>query len=121
TVARAVLFHDATVAPIGAPAGDSVAIAKRELKAGETLDGIGGFCCYTLLENFDVSRAENALPMGISEGCVLKRDVPKDSLVTYDDVVLAEGRLCDRLRLGMNEMVDVKAGVLAGVANAWSG
>jgi predicted homoserine dehydrogenase-like protein len=117
TVARAVLFRDATVAPLGAPVGDSVAIAKRDLKAGETLDGIGGFCCYTLLENFDVSRAENALPMGISEGCVLKRDVSKDDLVTYDDVELPEGRLCDRLRLEMDELAEQHAGGLTAVAH----
>ena len=104
TIARAVLFRDATVAPIGAPICDSIAIAKRDLKAGEMLDGIGGFTCYTLIENYDVSHRERALPMGISEGCVLTRDVPKDTMVTYDDVILPEGRLCDRLRREQDAM-----------------
>lgn len=98
TAARAVLFKDATVAPLGGPVCDAVAFAKRDLKAGETLDGIGGFACYTLIENYDVSRKLNALPMGVSEGCRLTRDVPKDQIVTYDDVALPEGRLCDKLR-----------------------
>ena len=98
TVARAVLFRDATVAPIGKPVCDSIAIAKRDLKAGETLDGIGGFACYTLLENYDVSHGEKLLPMGVSEGCILKRGVPKDQAVTYADVNLPKGRLCDKLR-----------------------
>ena len=52
TVSRAVLFGDATVAPIGAPACDSLAIAKRDLKAGEILDGPGGFMSYALIENY---------------------------------------------------------------------
>jgi predicted homoserine dehydrogenase-like protein len=104
TVARAVLFKDATIAPLGAPVCDSIAIAKRDLRAGEVLDGIGGFTCYTLIENYDVSRRDNALPMGVSEGCVLKRDVPKDRLVTYDDVELPANRLCDRLRGEQDEM-----------------
>jgi predicted homoserine dehydrogenase-like protein len=104
TVARAVLFRDATIAPIGAPVCDSVAIAKRDLKAGEVLDGIGGFTCYTLIENYDVSRRERALPMGISEGCVLIRPVPKDQAVTYDDVELPANRLCDRLRREQDQM-----------------
>jgi predicted homoserine dehydrogenase-like protein len=98
TVARAVLFRDATVAPIGSPSCDAVSMAKRDLKAGEVLDGLGGFTCYALIENYDVSLREKALPMGISEGCRLRRDVSKDALVTYDDVELPQGRLCDKLR-----------------------
>ena len=98
TVARAVLFRDATVAPLGAPVCDSVAVAKRDLKAGESLDGLGGFTCYALVENYDRSRQEKALPMGVSEGCRLKSHVSKDQLVTYDDVELPRGRLCDKLR-----------------------
>jgi predicted homoserine dehydrogenase-like protein len=98
TVARAVLFGDATAAPLGAPVCDAIAVAKKDLKAGETLDGLGGFCAYALIENYDVSRQENALPMGVSEGCKIKRDVPKDQLITYDDVELPPDRLCDRLR-----------------------
>ena len=39
----------------------------------------------------------NHLPMGLSEGCVLKRDVPLDCLITFDDVIIPEGRMCDDL------------------------
>lgn len=98
TVARAVLFKDATAAPSGAPVCDAIAVAKKDLKTGETLDGLGGFCAYALIENYDVSRQENALPMGVSEGCKMKKAVPKDQLITYDDVELPQDRLCDRLR-----------------------
>lgn len=98
TVARVVLFGDATVSPCGPAVCDSVAIAKRDLKSGETLDGLGGFTCYSLIENFDRSREIGALPIGVSEDCLLLRDVAKDEVVKYDDVQLPEGRLCDELR-----------------------
>jgi len=98
TVARAVLLGDATVTPLGAPSCDAIAVAKRDLTAGETLDGLGGFCAYTLIENYDVARRADALPMGVAEGCRLKRAVAKDALITYADVELPAGRLCDRLR-----------------------
>jgi predicted homoserine dehydrogenase-like protein len=98
TVARAVLFRDATVAPLGSPICDVVTVAKRDLKAREVLDGLGGFTCYALVENVDQSRLDNALPIGLSEGCTLTRDVAKDQLVRYSDVMLPKGRLADALR-----------------------
>ena len=51
SVARAVLLHDAAAAPLGGPVTEVVALAKRDLKTGETLDGIGGFTVYGMLEN----------------------------------------------------------------------
>lgn len=101
TVARGVLCGDAAVAPKGPPQCEAIAIAKRDLKAGETLDGIGGFTNYTLIDNFDVSLKDNLLPMGVSEGCVMKRDVPMDTALTYDDVILPENRQIDQLRRDM--------------------
>jgi predicted homoserine dehydrogenase-like protein len=98
TVARAGLFADATVAPIGAPVCDVLTVAKKDLTSGETLDGIGGFTCYGTIDNADVVRREALLPMGLSEGCKLKRDIPKDQAICTDDVVFPSGRLCDALR-----------------------
>lgn len=98
TVARAVLFHDAALTPLGKPCVEVVAAAKTDLKAGTTLDGIGHYMTYGLCENIDISTAENLLPIGIAEGCVLKHDIPKDQVLSYDDVILPEGRLVDRLR-----------------------
>ncbi|MES2970567.1 MAG: Gfo/Idh/MocA family oxidoreductase [Pseudomonadota bacterium] len=96
--ARVVLFGDAVMAPLGAPKVEVVAIAKIDLKAGETLDGIGYYMTYGEAENADVTRRDRLLPMGVAEGCVLRRDVPKDQALTYDDVTLPPGRLVDRLR-----------------------
>jgi predicted homoserine dehydrogenase-like protein len=98
TISRAVLFNDATVTPKGRPYCDAIAVAKRNLKAGETLDGIGGYTCYTLIDNYATCRSENLLPMGVSEGCVMARDVPVDTPLAYSDVKLPPGRLVDKLR-----------------------
>jgi len=90
TAARAVLFNDAAIAPLGKPVCEVITLAKKDLKAGETLDGIGGFTSYGTLENSDVARAQNLLPMGLSVNCVLKRDVAKDEPVGFDDVQIPE-------------------------------
>lgn len=98
SVARAVLFQDAVLEPLGAPQVEVVATAKRDLKAGETLDGLGHYLTYGQCERADVTRAERLLPIGLAEGCRLKRNLSKDAVLSYDDVTLPIGRLCDRLR-----------------------
>lgn len=98
TIARAALFNDAAVTPIGAPRCDVITIAKRDLAAGEVLDGGGGYLSYGVIENAAVSVPGELLPMGLSEGCRLKRAVAKDEPIGYADVELPAGRLADRLR-----------------------
>jgi predicted homoserine dehydrogenase-like protein len=98
SVARVALFNDVVIAPIGGPVVDVVTTAKIDLKAGETLDGLGWYMTYGLCENYDVVRAQNLLPMGSAEGCRLKRDVSKDQVLTYDDVELPTGTLTHKLR-----------------------
>jgi predicted homoserine dehydrogenase-like protein len=97
TVARAVLFQDAALAPLAGPLVEVVATAKTDLKAGATVDGLGGYMTYGLAENAPTARQENLLPIGLAEGCTLKRDLPKDAVLTFADVDLPPGRLCDRL------------------------
>lgn len=86
TIGRAVVHHDATVAPLGGPVCEVVAVAKRDLKAGETLDGVGGFATYGLIENGLTAREIDALPIGLSEGKTLRRQVPKDQVIALSDV-----------------------------------
>jgi predicted homoserine dehydrogenase-like protein len=98
TVARAVLFGDATIAPLGPPVVEVVAAAKVDLEAGQELDALGGYLTYGLAENAEVVAAERLLPIGLAEGCRLRQAVAKDEVLTYDDVELPENRLVDRLR-----------------------
>jgi predicted homoserine dehydrogenase-like protein len=97
TIGRAVIHRDPTVAPIAAPVCEVVTVAKRDLKAGERLDGIGGFCAYGLIDNSAAARAAASLPIGLSEGCVLRRDVAKDTILSFNDVNVPAGREIDRL------------------------
>jgi predicted homoserine dehydrogenase-like protein len=97
SVGRAVLFNDDPVKPIAGPVCDVVTIAKRALKAGEVLDGIGGYLTFGGIDNTSVAMRDNLLPIGLSDGCVLKRDLPMDAGISFDDVELPKGRLCDKL------------------------
>jgi predicted homoserine dehydrogenase-like protein len=86
TIGRAAIHGDATVASIDGPVCEVLAVAKRDLKAGERLDGIGGFCAYGLIDNTTTARGMAALPISLSEDCVLRRDVAKDEVLSFDDV-----------------------------------
>jgi predicted homoserine dehydrogenase-like protein len=97
TIARAALFGDAALAPSGAPTCDVITVAKRDLRQGETLDGVGGFTCYGVIENTAVARRDQLLPIGLADGCVALRDIRKDEVVAFPDVELPPGRLCDEL------------------------
>ena len=103
TVARAVLFSDAAIAPLGGPLVDVVAAAKVDLEPGQELDALGGYTMYGLAENADVAAAERLLPLGLAPRCRLIRRVAKDEVLTYDDVDVPDGRLVDRLRAEQNE------------------
>jgi len=102
SVARAVLFNDATITPLGAPMVDVVATAKIDLKKGQVLDGMGYYMTYGQAENADIVYNENLLPIGLAEGCKLKNDITKDQVLSYSDVELPDGRLCDDLRRQQN-------------------
>jgi predicted homoserine dehydrogenase-like protein len=104
TIGRAVILRDPTVAPIAGPVCEVVTVAKRDLKAGELLDGIGGFCAYGLIDNAATARATAALPIALSEGCVMRRDLSKGSVLTFDDVQPPAGRLAEALWLEQNAL-----------------
>jgi predicted homoserine dehydrogenase-like protein len=79
-------------------AGDAVAIAKRDLKAGERLDGEGGYTVWGRLMPYATSLARGALPIGLAHDVRLTRDVPRGAVVGQQDVALDEGTLGVRLR-----------------------
>jgi predicted homoserine dehydrogenase-like protein len=103
TVARAVLFGDATIAPQGPPRVDVVAAAKVDLNPGDVIDALGGYKTYGLAEKADVTASERLLPMGLAEACTLVRKVPKDAVLTYDDIEIPPGRVIDGLRREQDE------------------
>ncbi len=97
TIGRAVIFRDPTVASLGGPRCEVVTLAKRDLSAGDRIDGIGGYCVYGLIENRGAARRAEALPMGLCEGAVLRRSIARDEVLTWGDVTMPPERLSDRL------------------------
>jgi predicted homoserine dehydrogenase-like protein len=90
--------------PTGTPrvfAADAVATAKKPLRAGERLDGEGGYTVYGRLMPAAQSLATDALPIGLAQAVTLRRDVPAHQVLTRADVLLNEADAVVRLRDAM--------------------
>jgi predicted homoserine dehydrogenase-like protein len=70
--------------------GDVVAVAKRELSAGETLDGEGGYTVWGKLAPAEHSLAHGALPIGLASHVELQRDIAAGVIVCSADVAMPE-------------------------------
>jgi predicted homoserine dehydrogenase-like protein len=97
-IARVALFRDSVAKPLGGPVVEVCAVAKRDLKSGEVLDDYGMYMTYGEAVNTEEMCRNRYLPEGLVEGCVLTRDIPKDSVITYENVALPPNRLADQLR-----------------------
>jgi predicted homoserine dehydrogenase-like protein len=102
SVLSAALRGEATGAP-SAWRGDVVACAKRDLKAGEMLDGEGGYTVWGKLAPSATSMAMDGLPIGLAHGVRLMRDVPRGSLLSAADVALDEASETVQARRAMVE------------------
>lgn len=91
SVARVVLFGDAPIAPAGPPQVEVVTLAKTDIAAGQEIDGLGGYLTYGMCENAADARAAALLPIGLAEGCRVRRDIPRDAPLTFADVELPAG------------------------------
>lgn len=99
TIARAVLEHDTAIVPLGAPISETVAVAKRDIKKGEKIDGIGGYCVRGVLETHADMKKNGNVPIGLVGGSsVAKRDIKDRAFLTVDDIELDESTTVYKLR-----------------------
>lgn len=98
SIARVALFGDGLATPLGGPVVEVCAVAKRDLNAGEVLDDYGMYMTYGEATNAREMWEKRYLPEGLVADCRLVRPVPRDQVITYDDVVLPSGRLADEFR-----------------------
>ncbi|HXV24330.1 MAG TPA: Gfo/Idh/MocA family oxidoreductase [Alphaproteobacteria bacterium] len=100
SIASIALRGEPTGCPIGFQ-GDAVAVAKRDLRPGETLDGEGGFTVWGKLVPAERSLAAGALPIGLANDVSLRRAVASGDVVTCSDVSIDETSQTVRVRREM--------------------
>ena len=97
TVARAVLERVSTLEPVAWNA-EVVATAKRDLKPGDRIDGIGGATVYGVADSAEAVASGGLLPLGLAARATVVRDVGIDQPLTHDDVELDESSTILQLR-----------------------
>ncbi|PYK09047.1 MAG: flagellar biosynthesis protein FlgA, partial [Verrucomicrobia bacterium] len=98
--------------PTGQPQGfrgDVVAIAKKALRAGEMLDGEGGYTVWGKLMPAQASLAAGALPIGLAHRVKLKNDVAHGGIVRWSDVAFDAGNDTVKTRKAMEAAFASKA------------
>ncbi|HWO78196.1 MAG TPA: SAF domain-containing protein [Bacillus sp. (in: firmicutes)] len=99
SIAKAVLQNDSSIQPLGAPISETVAVAKRDIKAGERIDGIGGYSVRGVLETHADMKTNGHIPIGLISGnIVAKRDIQFGQFLTLDDVELDPSTTVWKLR-----------------------
>lgn len=86
TIAAGVFYGESSGHPMRKPVSETIAVAKRDLEPGEKLDRIGEYMYRGSIELAPVAREERLLPLGLAEGCTVRKKVPADSYITYDMV-----------------------------------
>lgn len=99
TIYEACVNHKATIAPTEGMIAETITIAKKDLKIGDKLDGIGGYTVYGNIEEYKKAKSENLLPIGlIDENTKVIKNIRKGEFITYDMVKLDTSREIYKLR-----------------------
>ncbi|MGD1146773.1 MAG: homoserine dehydrogenase [Thermoanaerobaculaceae bacterium] len=95
-VAEAALDGRSLLEPAAGFRANVFAYAKRDLRSGEVLDGIGGYTCYGMIDGCGAGGSHPGLPICLAENVPLTRGVPKDEPIMLDGVGLdPAGFECD--------------------------
>ena len=106
TVASVILDEQPILQPVHGFKTNVYAYAKKDLKSGETLDGIGGYACYGMIDNAE-GKASNGLPICLADNVELKRSIAKDEMVLLDDIVYDRGDIVFELYMKAIESAKV--------------
>lgn len=110
SIARAVLYGEETIATHQPPVAETITVAKKDLNAGDVIDGLGGYTVYGMIEQAEVARKEDLLPLGLAPGAKLTKSVKTGEALTYEDVEIGKDLTIAHLRFLQDRMVEKQKG-----------
>ncbi|MCQ5129762.1 NAD(P)-dependent oxidoreductase [Butyricicoccus faecihominis] len=105
TVAKCVIDGETTIVPKAGLVSECITVAKTDLKAGQTIDGIGGYTTYGSIATKEESDAKGYVPYGlVTKGAKMLKDAKKGQLLTLDMLELDTSTLIYKLRKEQDAM-----------------
>ncbi|MSS77739.1 NAD(P)-dependent oxidoreductase [Anaerococcus sp. AGMB00486] len=106
SIAKAVLNNDHSIVPLGIPVSDTVAYTKKDIKKGEIIDGIGGYCVRGVIEKHEDCMNNKHIPIGLITGdTIAKEDIPADSYLTFENTEIDTNTSVYKLRKLQDEFI----------------
>lgn len=106
TIARAVIYNEATIVPMGKPVAEVITKAKKDLNPGDRLDGIGEYTILGSIESYERAKEEKLLPIGlVNKNTIVKKPIRKGDYITYDMVDLDKSTMIYKLRELQDQMM----------------
>ena len=75
-----------------------ITIAKKDLKVGDKIDGLGEYTVYGSIDTYEKAKEENLVPIGLIDNAIVKKDIKKGEFITYDMVELDTNTTIYKLR-----------------------
>jgi predicted homoserine dehydrogenase-like protein len=91
--------------PLARPVADVCALAKKDLKPGDTLDAIGEYCYRAWVMEAGEARAARAIPCGLLQGGTVTAPIAKGELITYANAAPTPGSKIAELRARQDRLV----------------
>ena len=105
TCARVVLYGKPDMVPLAKPVAEVCAVAKKDLKPGDTLDAIGEYCYRAWIMTAAEARAAGAIPCGLLHGAKVTKAIAKGQLITTANTAVPPGSKIAELRARQDKLV----------------
>jgi predicted homoserine dehydrogenase-like protein len=98
SIARAILYREPTLKAEESLIAEVITMAKKNLRVGEELDGIGGYTVYGSIEKAGIAKKEKLLPLGLVQGAIMRDNISQGEYITYGNVELDSSSFLLNLR-----------------------
>jgi predicted homoserine dehydrogenase-like protein len=106
SAAEAVIYKEATLVPTNGLVSEVIPIAKRDLRAGETVGEIGSADIYSTFYTYGEAKAKKAVPTGLASGAKVLKDIPKGALLTEENIAPDTTKVVYKLRQMQDAMLE---------------
>jgi predicted homoserine dehydrogenase-like protein len=105
TISHVLLDNAETLNTNRIPVAETITVAKKDLNPGDTIDTLGGFTVYGMIEKAVIAREQNLVPLGLTVGGKIVKPIKMGEAISYDAIELNEDKLIVKLRREQDKII----------------